>query len=40
MGRYEDALRAYAVSEERYRTLGMTERLEILDNKGAGGFNR
>jgi tetratricopeptide (TPR) repeat protein len=36
MGRYEDALRAYAVSEERYRTLGMTERLgEILDNKGA-----
>jgi len=36
MGRYEDALRAYAVSEERYRSLGMTERLgEILDNKGA-----
>jgi tetratricopeptide (TPR) repeat protein len=36
LGRYEDALRAYAVSEERYRTLGMTERLgEILDNKGA-----
>ena len=36
MGRYEDALRAYAVAEERYRALGMTERLgEILDNRGA-----
>ena len=36
MGRYEDALGAYAVAEERYRALGMTERLgEILDNRGA-----
>ena len=36
MGRYEDALRAYAIAEERYRALGMTERLgEILDNRGA-----
>jgi tetratricopeptide (TPR) repeat protein len=36
MGRYEDTLRAYAVAEERYRALGMTERLgEILDNRGA-----
>jgi tetratricopeptide (TPR) repeat protein len=36
MGRYEDALGAYAVAEENYRTLGMTERLgEILDNRGA-----
>jgi tetratricopeptide (TPR) repeat protein len=36
MGRYEEALDSYAVAEERYRTLGMTERLgEILDNKGA-----
>ena len=35
MGRYEEALGAYAVAEERYRTLGMTERLgEILDNRG------
>ena len=36
MGRYEDALGAYAVAEERYRVLGMTEGLgEILDNRGA-----
>jgi tetratricopeptide (TPR) repeat protein len=36
MGRYEEALGAYAVAEERYRALGMTERLgEILDNRGA-----
>ena len=36
MGRYEEALEAYAAAEERYRTLGMTERLgEILDNRGA-----
>jgi tetratricopeptide (TPR) repeat protein len=36
MGRYEDALGAYAVAEERYRALDMTERLgEILDNRGA-----
>ena len=36
MGRYEEALDAYAAAEERYRALGMTERLgEILDNRGA-----
>lgn len=36
MGRYDEALEAYAVAEERYRTLGMTKRLgEILDNRGA-----
>ncbi|CAA9443714.1 MAG: hypothetical protein AVDCRST_MAG37-1612 [uncultured Rubrobacteraceae bacterium] len=36
MGRYIEALEAYAAAEERYRTLGMTERLgEILDNRGA-----
>jgi tetratricopeptide (TPR) repeat protein len=36
MGRYEDALRAYAVAEEHYHALGMIERLgEILDNRGA-----
>jgi CHAT domain-containing protein/tetratricopeptide (TPR) repeat protein len=36
MGRYEDALGAYAVAEERYRALGMIESLgEILDNRGA-----
>ena len=36
MGRYEEALGAYAVAEERYRALGMTEHLgEILDNRGA-----
>src|SRR5919112_911777 len=35
MGRYEEALDAYAAAEERYRTLGVTERLgEILDNRG------
>jgi tetratricopeptide (TPR) repeat protein len=36
MGLYEEALVAYAAAEERYRVLGMTERLgEILDNRGA-----
>ena len=36
MGRYEEALDAYAAAEERYRLLGMNERLgEILDNRGA-----
>ena len=36
MGLYEEALVAYAAAEERYRALGMTERLgEILDNRGA-----
>jgi CHAT domain-containing protein/Tfp pilus assembly protein PilF len=36
MGRYEEALDAYAAAEERYRALGMHERLgEILDNRGA-----
>jgi tetratricopeptide (TPR) repeat protein len=35
MGRYDEALDAYATAEERYRTLGMTERLaQILDNRG------
>ena len=35
MGRYEEALGAYLIAEERYRALGMTERLgEILDNRG------
>ena len=35
IGRYDEALGAYAVAEERYRALGMTERLgEILDNRG------
>jgi tetratricopeptide (TPR) repeat protein len=35
MGRYEEALGAYASAEKRYRTLGVTERLgEILDNRG------
>jgi CHAT domain-containing protein len=36
IGRYEEALKAYEVAEERYRALGMTERIgEILDNRGA-----
>ena len=36
MGRYDEALDAYAIAEERYRTIGETERLgEILDNRGA-----
>lgn len=36
MGRYEEALEAYAVAEERYQALGETQRLgEILDNRGA-----
>lgn len=35
MGRYEEALSAYAVAEACYRALGMSERLgEILDNRG------
>jgi tetratricopeptide (TPR) repeat protein len=35
-GRYEEALDAYVAAEERYRILGMNERLgEILDNRGA-----
>ncbi len=35
MGRYEEALGAYLIAEERYRALGMSERLgEILDNRG------
>ena len=36
MGRYDKALDAYAVAEEKYRVLGMTARLgEILSNRGA-----
>jgi len=36
MGRYEEALQAYAIAEERFESLGMTERLgEILGNRGA-----
>src|SRR5829696_101420 len=36
MGRYEEALEAYAVAEERYQALGETQRVgEILDNRGA-----
>jgi tetratricopeptide (TPR) repeat protein len=36
MGRYDEALEAYAVAEEKYGALGMTERLgEILSNRGA-----
>ena len=36
MGRYEDALEAYRLAEERYRALGEVERVgEILDNRGA-----
>jgi tetratricopeptide (TPR) repeat protein len=36
MGRYDEALGAYAIAEECYRALGMTERLgEIMDNRGA-----
>ena len=35
IGRYDEALGAYAVAEERYRALGMTERLgEIFDMRG------
>jgi tetratricopeptide (TPR) repeat protein len=35
MGRYEEALGAYAVAEECYKALGMTKRLgEVLDNRG------
>jgi len=35
MGRYDEALGAYAVAEECYRAIGMIERLgEILDNRG------
>jgi tetratricopeptide (TPR) repeat protein len=36
MGLYDETLDAYAVSEEKYGALGMTERLgEILSNRGA-----
>jgi tetratricopeptide (TPR) repeat protein len=36
MGRYDEALEAYAIAEERYRTLGMTERIgQILANRSA-----
>ena len=36
MGRYDEALEAYALSETRYEALGMTERLgEILGNRSA-----
>ena len=36
MGRYEEALDAYAGAEEGYTALGMPERVgEILDNRGA-----
>src|ERR687894_738996 len=36
MGRYDEALDAYAIAEEKYGALGMTERLgEILSNRGA-----
>lgn len=36
MGRYEEALEAYSIAEERYRTLGEIERVgEILDNRGS-----
>jgi tetratricopeptide (TPR) repeat protein len=36
MGRYDEALDAYAVAEEKYGALGMTERVgEILSNRGA-----
>jgi CHAT domain-containing protein len=36
MGRYDEALDAYAIAEECYRALGMTESLgEIMDNRGA-----
>ena len=36
MGRYEETLKAYAVAEEKYGALGMTERVgEILSNRGA-----
>ncbi len=35
MGLYQEALDAYAESEEGYRDLGLTERLgEVLDNRG------
>src|SRR3712207_4567156 len=36
MGRYDEALGAYSVAEEKYGALGMTEGLgEILSNRGA-----
>lgn len=36
MGRYDEALEAYAIAEERYQELDMTERLdEIFGNRGA-----
>lgn len=36
MGRYDEALDAYATAEDRHRALGMDESVgEVLDNKGA-----
>jgi tetratricopeptide (TPR) repeat protein len=36
MGRYDEALEAYAIAEGRYRTLGMTEHIgQILANRSA-----
>jgi CHAT domain-containing protein len=36
MGRYDEALGAYAIAEDKYQALGMTERLgEISSNRGA-----
>jgi CHAT domain-containing protein len=36
MGRYDEALDAYAIAEEKYEAHGMTERLgEVLSNRGA-----
>ncbi len=35
MGRYDEALDAYAAAEEHYRSLGLTQRIgEISDNRG------
>ena len=35
MGRYEEALEAFAIAEERFRALGRTERLgEMISNRG------
>ena len=35
MGRYEEALEAYGMAEQRYRVLGEMERIgEVLDNRG------
>jgi tetratricopeptide (TPR) repeat protein len=36
MGRYDEALEAYAIAEERYQTLGMTERIgQVRSDRGA-----